>query len=57
MQDIYNNLGVVIGFSILTILVQNFVGEKASQYFVLLTLISMLILNSGNVVDFFKSFK
>lgn len=56
MENIYQSLGTIIGFSILVILVQNFIGDKASESFVLITLLSMLILNSTMVVSFFKSF-
>ena len=57
MEEIYKNLGAVIGFSILTILLQNFVSDKVSEYFVLLTLLSMLILNSNKLIEFFNSFE
>lgn len=57
MESIYKNLGAVIGFSVVVLLVQNFVGEKASEYTVLFTLLSMLILNVDKVVKVTNSFK
>lgn len=57
MESIYRNLGAVIGFSIVVLLVQNFFGEKAGQYTVLFTLFSMLLLNSEKIVNFAESFK
>jgi len=57
MKSIYKNLGAVIGFSVVVLLVQNIAGEKAGQYTVLFTLISMLILNSEKVVNKLNSFK
>ena len=57
MKEIYKNLGAVIGFSIVVLLVQSFIGEKAGEYTVLFTLFSMLILNSGKLLTFAESFK
>lgn len=57
MQTLYKNMGAIIGFSMIVLIVQNFVGEKAAQYTVLLTLISMLILNSGKVINFADKLK
>lgn len=57
MESIYKNLGAVIGFSVVVLLVQNFVGEKAGQYTVLFTLLTMLILNVDKVVNVANSFK
>lgn len=57
MQTLYKSMGAIIGFSIIVLLVQNFVSEKAAQYTVLLTLMTMLILNSGKVLDFAEKVK
>lgn len=57
MESIYKNLGVVIGFSVIVLLVQNFVGEKAGEYTVLFTLFSMLLLNAEKLQGFIESFK
>lgn len=57
MESIYQNLGAVIGFSVIVLLVQNFIGEKAGEYTVLFTLLTMLILNVDKVVNLANSFK
>ena len=57
MESVYKNLGAVIGFSVIALLVQNFVGEKASQYMILLTLFTMLLINSEKLVSFAESFQ
>ena len=57
MEEVYKQMGTVIGFSIVVLLVQNFIGEKAGQYTVLFTLFSMLLLNSNKLVTFTQSFK
>lgn len=56
MQEIYKNMGAILGFSVIVLLVQNFVGEKAGEYTVLFTLFSMLILNVDKVVSLADSF-
>ena len=57
MESIYKNFGAILGFSVIVLLVQNFVGEKAGEYTVLFTLVSMLVLNSGKVTNVLNSFK
>lgn len=57
MQSIYDNLGAVIGFSIIVLLVQNFIGEKEAEYTVLFTLLGMVLINSNKIIDFLKSWK
>ena len=52
MQGLYENLGVIIGFSTLVLLVQNFISDKASEAFVLIALLSVLLINSDKVVGF-----
>lgn len=52
MQEIYKSMGAVVGFSVLTLIIQNFISDKAAQNFVLLVLLSMLIINSGKLVKF-----
>lgn len=55
MENLYNNLGTIIGFAIVVLLVQNFVGEKAGEYTVLFTLFSMLLINSDKVTNLLKN--
>lgn len=56
MESIYKNLGAVIGFSVIVLLVQNFISEKAGEYTVLLTLVTMLLVNVGKFTDFASNF-
>ena len=57
MQTIYESMGAIIGFSAVVLVIQNFIGEKAAQYTVLLTLMSMLILNSDKILNFANKVK
>ena len=57
MQLLYESMGAIVGFSAIVLVIQNFVGEKAAQYTVLLTLISMLILNSDKILNFANKVK
>lgn len=52
MKIIYENLGIIIGFSIIIILIQNFIGEKASEAMVLIALLSVVLVNSDNITKF-----
>ena len=52
MQIIYENLGIIIGFSFLTILVQNFIGDKASESMVLMALLSVVLVNADKISEF-----
>lgn len=52
MERLYENLGVIVGFSVLVLLIQNFISEKASEAFVLLALISVLLVNSEKITEF-----
>ena len=57
MQTLYESMGAIVGFSVLTLLIQNFISDKAAQYFVLLSLLSVLILNSDKFVNFANAVK
>ena len=57
MQTLYESMGAIIGFSAVVLVIQNFIGEKAAQYTVLFTLMSMLILNSDKILDFTNKVK
>ena len=50
-------MGAIIGFSAVVLVIQNFVGEKAAQYTVLFTLMSMLLLNSDKILNFANKVK
>lgn len=49
MKSVYQNLGTIIGFAVVVLLVQNFIGEKAGEYTVLFTLLTMVLLNADKV--------
>lgn len=51
MEIIYQNLGIIIGFSIITLLIQNFIGDKASESMVLMALLSVVLVNSNKIRD------
>ena len=57
MQSLYESMGAIVGFSAIVLVIQNFVGEKAAQYTVLFTLMSMLILNSDKILNFANKVK
>lgn len=52
METIYESLGVIVGFSVLILLVQNFISEKASEGLVLIVLLSVVLVNSDNIRAF-----
>ena len=52
MEIVYENLGIIIGFSVLTILVQNFIGDKASEAMVLMALLSVVLVNASKIKEF-----
>ena len=56
MEEIYKNMGFIIGFLSLVLIVQNFFGEKGSENFVLLILISMIIINADKFGSWLNSF-
>ena len=55
MENVYKNLGTIIGFAVIVLLIQNFIGEKAGEYTVLFTLFSMLLINSNKVVSLLEN--
>ena len=57
MQTLYESMGAIIGFSAVVLVIQNFIGEKAAQYTVLFTLMSMLLLNSDKILNFANKVK
>jgi hypothetical protein len=52
MEIVYENLGIIIGFSVLTLLVQNFISDKASESMVLMALLSVVLVNSDKIREF-----
>lgn len=45
IKTIYEKLGFIIGFMILTLIISMAFGEKAQRYFLLTTLFSVVVLN------------
>ena len=52
MVKIYESMGVMIGFCFLIMLVQNFIGDKASETLVLICLVSVLLANTNKLTGF-----
>lgn len=55
MSDFLKSFKFIIGFFILTFLVQTAFGEKASEKFALIVLFTMVILNATKFTDFLQS--
>lgn len=55
-ETIYKNFGAILGFTVIVLLVENFLGEKASQWTIILTLIGMLLLNADKVKNLADGF-
>lgn len=45
MQGFFDNLGFIIGFLVMVLIWNVALGAKATKYFLILVLLSMLILN------------
>lgn len=56
MKDLYKSGKFVIGFLVMVLVIETSFGEKASEKFCLLTLLSMIIFNAGNFTEFLKGF-
>lgn len=60
METVYKNTGVIVGFLIITFLIEFFGGDKMSYKMLLFILFSMVILNAEklkNALDTFTSKK
>ena len=51
MENVYKNMGTIVGFLIITFLIQSFGGENVSSKMVLFVLFSMIILNADKVKE------
>lgn len=51
METLYNNIGVIIGFLVLVLLVQGFISDKAATAFVTITLLGALVFNADTIVS------
>ena len=52
MKTLYNNLSMIIGFFVMTFLIQLFLGDKFAEKSVLLILFTMIIINSDELSSF-----
>ena len=55
METLYKNMGIVIGFLILILIVQQFLGDKEATMLVGLTLLGSLLLNIDGIVAMFEN--
>lgn len=55
MQEFYNDLGFVIGFMVLALIVSMTAGQMAQRYFLLTTLFSVIILNVNSFNTWFSN--
>jgi len=51
-QQFYNDFGFIMGFVLLVLLMDTLVSSKASQAFIAITLLSMVVLNSEKFQSF-----
>ena len=49
MENVFKNMGAIVGFLIIIFLIQSFGGEKMASNMVLFILISMVILNADKL--------
>lgn len=52
MKQFYNDFKFIIGYMVLTLLVLMVGGDKAERYFLLITLLGMVLINSESITDF-----
>ena len=57
MNNIYNGLGFIIGYLIIMLAFLTIFGEKATEAFLVLTLISMILFNSNKFISLLNSLK
>lgn len=52
MQNFFDNFGFIIGFLVLVLIWNVALGAKATKYFLVLVLLSMLLLNYNSMAAF-----
>lgn len=57
MENLYKNMGTILGFLVITFLIGLFGGEKMSSNILILILFSMLILNAEKLKKTLNNFK
>ena len=57
MQDIFNNMGFIIAFLVLTLVIQIALGQEFANKFLILVLFGMLLINADDFINLLdKSF-
>ena len=57
MQDIFNNMGFIIAFLVLVLLIQMSLGSEVANKFLILVLLGMLLFNADKITNLIeKSF-
>lgn len=57
MIEIYNSLGFIIAFTAGVIVFESFLGDKVTEYMLLLILLGMILFNSNKIAEKLKNFK
>ena len=57
MKSFYESCGFLIGFLVLLLIFQMFFGNKFSEYFMLLVLLSMLVVQKDKVLYLMAKFE
>lgn len=55
MEQFYKDFKFIIGFMVLTLVVLMVAGEKAQRYFLLITLLGMILINADDFNNFLDS--
>lgn len=57
MQDFLNSYSFILAFLVSVAILEAAAGEKVTNYFLLLVLISMLIVNANSFTNFLKKLR
>ena len=57
MKSFYNSFTFILTFMILVLIFQMILGDKFTEYFLLLVLASMIVMNADKFSEIFKGFK
>lgn len=56
MEDLYKSGKFIIGFLVITLIIQTALGEKTSEKMTLFVLLSMLVLNADKFTQYLTDF-
>ena len=56
METVYKHMGAIVGFSVITLLIQNFLSDEFAEKMVLITLLGVVLINSNKIVEFANNF-